>query len=96
MDRNPVPSKKYKEINSSEINVYPNPARVNTTVQTKEKGLYIKQVVVYNILGNQVLQKNGNSTNKVSFNVEGLKNGQYIVWVLLSNQNSQTTTLIKV
>lgn len=74
--------------------VYPNPAKDYAEVKSNVFGVRIKSVVVYNILGNEMLNVDVNSSS-VQLNVIKFKPGKYLVRVLFSDGSEEVLQLIK-
>lgn len=82
-----------KEISSSiSIVVYPNPANNGSfNVSSSEA---IELVELYNIVGQQVIQKGGNKTDKqLTVNTGNLAKGVYVVKVLFANNKTSVVKL---
>ncbi|WP_347173229.1 ELWxxDGT repeat protein [Polaribacter uvawellassae] len=74
------------------IDLYPNPATNNITVSLKNN-VSIDRVILYNLLGKQVFQKNNNNTSLININISNISSGIYIVKVI-SGKNTFTNKLI--
>lgn len=74
------------DFNFATISVYPNPT---TTLLHFNSIEIIKEIIVYDLLGNQVLVKN-NSDNALSLDVSNLSKGMYLI-KFITAENSQTT-----
>ena len=79
-----------EDVNASSYNVYPNPVKDVLTVTGED----MKQVTVYNALGQLVKSVNCND-NTVQINVNDLQNGMYFVNVI-SNNGTMTTSKVSV
>jgi photosystem II stability/assembly factor-like uncharacterized protein len=69
----------------------PNP----TTGVLELRGTNISQVVVFDVLGKQVLSSNYSSLNNVTLNLASLNNGVYMVKVTNATGNSSTIKVVK-
>jgi len=76
------------------ISLYPNPASVSFTVKF-ESPSKINTVSVYSIIGNEVMSKKYEGNSKLSFNIQSLKKGKYIVRVFNNDGSTETLSLIK-
>lgn len=74
--------------------VYPNPARDNILVKSKDTSLKIKSVTFYSILGMQVASYTINS-NSAEINIEKLRPGKYLMRYMLSDETQKVTQIIK-
>ena len=63
--------------NEKQVSVYPNPASEKLTVSTKDE--HIKQLYVYNALGQKVIDFEFNNFNEVTLDVSYLSNGVYFL-----------------
>lgn len=79
-----------EDVNETSYNVYPNPVKDVLTVTGED----MKQVTVYNALGQLVKSVNCND-NTVQINVNDLQNGMYFVNVI-SNNGTITTSKVSV
>ncbi|MBR5202119.1 MAG: Omp28-related outer membrane protein [Clostridia bacterium] len=79
-----------EDVNETSYNVYPNPVKDVLTVTGED----MKQVTVYNALGQLVKSVNCND-NIVQINVNDLQNGMYFVNVI-SNNGTITTSKVSV
>ncbi len=61
--------------NKEEINIYPNPATNEITIETKEKGI----IKIYNVLGEMLIETKDTSTSSVTIDVSGLAKGIYFM-----------------
>jgi hypothetical protein len=77
--------------NTSEINVYPNPA---STYVTLEHNLTNSATTIYNAQGALVAQFNNHNSSKIEFNVASLTNGIYYVKVS-NNEQMLVKRLVK-
>jgi hypothetical protein len=74
------------------LTVYPNPATSTTTI----KGENIKQILVFDVYGKQVLlQQNTGKSNTITLNTANLRSGMYIVKVYSSNGTFTSTKFVK-
>lgn len=76
--------------------IYPNPASTSFTIKF-ENPTKVINVSVYSIIGNEVLNKkiNAYDKDKVTFNVQNLRTGKYIVRILNNDGSTETQSLIK-
>ena len=79
-----------EDVNETSYNVYPNPVKDVLTVTGED----MKQVIVYNALGQMVKSVNCND-NTVQINVNDLQSGMYFVNVI-SNNGVMTTSKVSV
>lgn len=73
---------------------YPNPARDNILVRSKDASLKIKSVTFYSILGMQVANYSVNA-NAAEINIERLRPGKYLMRYVLSDETQKVTQIIK-
>jgi hypothetical protein len=73
---------------------YPNPARDNIWVKSKDNTLRIKSVTFYSILGMQVATYPVNA-NAAEINIEKLRPGKYLMRYVLSDETQKVTQIIK-
>jgi PKD repeat protein len=69
------------ELNQNSVNVFPNPATDNITVQANSN---IKQIYIYNVTGQLVINQTVN-TKKITLSVSGLSTGVYSLKAILDN-----------
>jgi uncharacterized repeat protein (TIGR01451 family) len=74
------------DFNFTTISMYPNPTTSMLNFNSIE---IIKEIIVYDLLGNQVLVKN-TSDNALSLDVSNLSKGMYLI-KLITVENGQTT-----
>ena len=60
---------------AASINMYPNPVKNTLNIEARSS---IKNVSVYNVLGQKVIEKSPNSTS-ISLQTSNLQNGVYVV-----------------
>jgi len=65
-----------ENLNNNHLTLYPNPA---TNTITLEADNDLKEIEVFDISGKSVLQKQAQSSNKITLNIEMLPNGIYLV-----------------
>ena len=75
------------DVNSDILNVYPNPTCAKINISTAET---IKNVSVFNMMGQQVI--NANTANEVDLST--LTNGNYVVRIELANGKVSTRTVV--
>jgi hypothetical protein len=75
---------------STQINLYPNPAVENIYIETDE---LINEIIVFNTIG-QIVLKNQPNSKAFSIDISNLQNGQYFV-TLISNSITETKKFIK-
>ncbi|MFT3795165.1 T9SS type A sorting domain-containing protein [Flavobacterium sp.] len=80
---------KTKEFGADSFAIYPNPAHDVVNITAKEN---ISEVGVYNLLGQQVLQKNNVNNNEIQLSTAGLPSGKYLVKI--TSENGVTTKSI--
>nr|HPH24838.1 T9SS type A sorting domain-containing protein [Chitinophagaceae bacterium] len=74
------------------LTVYPNPATSTTTI----KGENIKQILVFDVYGKQVLlQQNTGKSNTITLNTANLRSGMYIVKAYSNNGTFTSTKFVK-
>ena len=76
--------------NSTNVKLYPNPTSTSLTIEAKDA---IDSVIIYNVLGQQVISKNPMS-NTMTMDVSNLENGLYFVNSTIDGKSS-TTKFIK-
>ncbi|OAD90711.1 hypothetical protein A7A78_05440 [Aequorivita soesokkakensis] len=79
-----TPSLGVSDNSNSNFSIYPNPANGKVNINTSIAGE--KQVVVYDLLGKQVI----NTTTNGELNISALKSGVYLVSI---TQNETTATV---
>jgi hypothetical protein len=72
------------DVESENFNLYPNPAKNNLTVNSKNEPL--KQIEVFNVLGQRIISLNFSSSLSENIDVSSLNTGMYLVKI-----NSLTT-----
>ncbi len=75
--------------NKISVNIYPNPASSFVNVKLFDNKNKIKNISIYNTLGNNIL-----NTNKTKIDISMLKNGIYFVIIDLENNNRYTEKLL--
>lgn len=73
------------------IVLYPNPVKDNLKI-TSESG--IEQVIVFNMIGQKVSERNEKGTN-IELNLEALGKGTYLVTVRLEDGNVVNRKIVK-
>lgn len=73
---------------------YPNPARDNLVLKSKDSSLKIKSVTFYSILGVQVAQYTVNMSAG-EINIDKLRPGKYLMRYVLSDNTQKVTQIIK-
>ncbi|GAB5398614.1 MAG: hypothetical protein Aureis2KO_01990 [Aureisphaera sp.] len=76
-----------EQVLESQLALYPNPAQNSITVQTQNAG--INSIAVYDVLGQQLIQKTTSGNTTETLNISSLSTGIYYV-----NINNQTTKKI--
>ena len=66
------------ELNSS-LSVYPNPTNGEINISINSASEALEQIIVYNLLGQQVLSVKGNSSDYYSLDLSGNSKGFYVV-----------------
>lgn len=74
------------------LKLFPNPATDVLTVQSNISGKY--SVIVFNVLGKQVLHYSDLETEKNTLNIQNLSSGIYIVQIFGSKNQSTTQKLV--
>ncbi len=82
------------QLEDKSVVISPNPATNQITLNAEKTANKLASVVIYSIIGNEVLNVNPDSNN-VKLNISNLKKGKYIVKSFFANGNSEVTTLIK-
>ncbi|APD07494.1 hypothetical protein UJ101_01987 [Flavobacteriaceae bacterium UJ101] len=79
------------------VQVYPNPAKDFFYVSTKNNNVQVKRIIVFNIVGNKILDYSPKHSynHKEQVNVSRLASGKYFVKVLLSDNTQEMKHLIK-
>lgn len=67
-----------EQLVNGDIGLYPNPAKDVITIENRSDGK-MKEVVVYNVLGQMILKQKADSGNRHRLHVSGLANGLYTV-----------------
>ena len=76
------------------VSLYPNPASSVFTLKF-DNPAKVNSVIIYSIIGNEVLNKKMDGSAKANFNVQNLKKGKYIVRVFNEDGTTETQSLIK-
>ena len=79
---------------SGKIKVFPNPAKVEINVEL-ENGNSLKSIVIYNLIGEKVLEYNEVSSSFFTFNVEYLPKGVYFIQVDCLNNTYVKKIMLK-
>jgi hypothetical protein len=79
-----------KNINSSELKIYPNPATTSITIDNNKS---IERVLIYTIQGVKVLELNP-GVNTTQINSSGLTSGVYFISVINESGQTQTQKII--
>jgi hypothetical protein len=86
-----------EEINGREnsVTIFPNPAINQFTINSKQ--FVIKEVEIYDVLGEKVLSKDvtAGNTDVFTINTEGLTPGIYFITVMDEKKNSVTRKIVK-
>lgn len=83
-------------IQTKKVTISPNPALADVKISMEGSQVAIKSVVVYSIIGSEVMTQNFNSSSKsVDLNVRSLKKGKYMVRVVFEDNSTEVATLIK-
>jgi hypothetical protein len=80
------------ELEVTHISLFPNPANDFITLKTD---VSIKEVRIYNNLGQLVFSKNSNFSESNEFDISNLKSGLYIMNITSIGNKSQTQRFIK-
>lgn len=80
------------EINHKTIRVYPNPASEKLTISSAE---IITEVELYSVTGKKVLTSGKQEKQNVELQLEGIKEGLYIVKAIQKNQTFTQKVLVK-
>lgn len=80
------------EFENSNLSLYPNPVRSGGTVTINTKTNQSIQVVVYDVLGKQVISK---KLSNNTLNVSGLKSGVYLVQMTQADSTTTKKLVIK-
>ena len=76
-----------KQQTANKILIYPNPAKNTVTIRAKYQ---IKNIIIYNISGLKIIEKDNINTKQTSVNITQLNTGAYII-----NINTQNNTITK-
>lgn len=76
------------------VSIYPNPASSTFTIKFDNPSK-ASSVSIYSIIGNEVMNKKLDGSQKANFNVQNLKKGKYIVRVFNEDGTTETQSLIK-
>ncbi|WP_413532566.1 T9SS type A sorting domain-containing protein [Empedobacter brevis] len=80
--------------NKSSFSIYPNPASVTLTIKLDNPSK-ASSVSIYSIIGNEVMNKKLDGSQKTNFNVQNLRKGKYIVRIFNDDGTTETQALIK-
>lgn len=81
-------------LESSKATLYPNPTKGNITIKTSNTGV-LNKVLVHDILGREVASfKNSNSKHTLQINLAHLKNGIYVLRLLLNDGTESTKKVV--
>ncbi|MDY0103498.1 MAG: T9SS type A sorting domain-containing protein, partial [Lentimicrobium sp.] len=75
----------------SEIKVYPNPSNSTVTIELTNN---VSQVVIYNYLGQVVMERNITDETILNVNVRNYEAGAYLVKFVTSEGNSLTKKVV--
>ncbi|MFT5848250.1 MAG: hypothetical protein ACJARX_000735 [Psychroserpens sp.] len=82
------------DLNSTKVSLYPNPTKGDMTIKTSYSNI-LNQALVYDVLGKQVANfQNSNSNNEVRMDLNSLKNGIYLVRLILLDGSQSTKKVI--
>lgn len=81
-------------VEKSSSSIFPNPATNQITVKFSATSK-VENVVIYSIIGNEILNKKVDQTSNFKLNVQNLKKGRYIVRVFKQDGTTESLSLIK-
>lgn len=79
---------------SNASTIYPNPA-TNQISFKFEQANKVASVIIYSIIGNEVLNKKVDQSTNFKLNIQNLKKGKYIVRVFNVDGSTESLSLIK-
>ncbi len=74
--------------------IFPNPATNQITVKFSPSSK-VENVVIYSIIGNEILNKKVDQSTNFKLNIQNLKKGKYIVRVFKQDGSTESLSLIK-
>ena len=80
-----------KEFKETSFNIYPNPSEGMFNIEATKK---IKQLTIFNLLGELVYSSKNINDKKVSINMSGRSKGIYILNLKMENESIKTTKII--
>ena len=81
--------------NAGKSLIYPNPAKDFTFVKSKSSFLGIKSIMIYTVVGNEVLNLRANNANKVRVNLSRIRSGKYLIKVVFTDDSEEAQILVK-
>ena len=87
-----IPGQSVADESIAGLSVYPNPASSFVTVNTD--GATLKNIVVYDISGKEVINFNNLSVNNMTINTSDLEKGIYLMKIEDANNNHQAVKLV--
>ena len=86
--------KEILELKEKKLILYPNPAQNQIQIAINQQGAMVKQIIVYNISGKEILRRNTNNY-LVNIDISSLAKGVYIVKVESSLGDIRSSKFIK-
>lgn len=80
-----------KQLKFGTVNIFPNPCEADLTIQSDE--MAIKSIHLYNIMGQEVIEKKLNGVYSTSFNTSKLQKGIYTI-VINKNENYHQSRIL--
>lgn len=86
---------KVEQNGGEKVLLTPNPANSYTQLVV-DKGVEVKSVIIYSVLGNQIFAQNYNGLeSKITLNVQSFKKGKYLLQISFKDGTSEVKSLIK-
>lgn len=83
----PSSSSEESQINNLQINIFPNPAKENILIETNEINDNINHIIIKDMSGKIVFQKNYNRVNNLTINTGNIESGIYVVNISTTNSS---------
>jgi len=64
---------------STDLNIFPNPTTGQVTITLNSSAVTVKQIIIINLLGQEVMTINGQNTDFYSLDLSGMSKGIYFV-----------------
>ncbi len=81
--------------NNSMVKVYPNPTKNQITIEFTQKNEGFAQIIIYNMLGQEVLNKYFDTNRNAQINTSALDAGVYFYKIIKNNEILNNDKLIK-